>query len=518
MNPPTSATSRNVWQLLGTMLVMGLVAGPFAVADARREIPTYGAIPGGPSVLLSNADGRNPYTGVVRYEGRARCTGVFLATVPDEDAPADAPAYVLTNGHCPDFPGSNDVLVDQPSPPGRRVVFNYFADTPSSHVVVPVNRVAYATMKGQDIAVLELAARHDDIVRSGFKPWRVTLTVPARDEPVVVVGAPLSSGVGESYLRLAACRLEARAPVVLEYIWHWFDYDRNQCADIRPGSSGSPVISRATGRLLGLVSTTTIGAVRYTECFLDHPCEPTPGDIVGQANTSYMTPLVRMDRCFGEDGQFDVRRQDCPLDPGLQVRLTPSFLGAENPRLTTTPFGPPPRQRWDVTVSGAFDHYRYKVVAAASGDCRDLRGYGIARRVTEYPMIADSLPQTEGYRFLCVIGGMGTRWGTAWQSVDHPTVVVVRIDTTPPQIPARISIEESPLGWQVTFGTLNPEISLYSFKFGRPAETRCDDAVGYRPALVPFLFLSKANRPYVFCAIPHDSASNPGPAFEAILP
>jgi Trypsin-like peptidase domain len=486
-------------------------------SDAARGVPTYGTTEGGPSVLLSNADGRNPYSSIVRYLGRAQCTGVFVATIPEDEDSGAAPAYVLTNGHCPAFPGANEVLVNQSAASNHRVIFNYFADGQTPQVSVAVTRIAYATMKGRDIAVLELAARYDDIVRSGFEPWPITLAVPARHEPVVVVGAPLTGSSATSFLRLAQCRLESRADVVLEFVWHWFDFDRNRCSDIREGSSGSPVISRQTGRLLGLLNTTTIGAVPFTDCFLNHPCEPVPGDVASQANTSYMTPLVRMDSCFDEGGQFDLRGQGCPLDADHQVRLTPAFLGAVNPRLTGTPLGSP-RRRWGVTVSGMFDQYRDKVVAAASGDCRDLRGYGMSRRVTDHPVTADPLPQTEGYHFLCVLGGTGTRGGAAWQRIEHPTIVAIRIDMTPPRIPARISIREGDQSWTITFGALDPEISAYTFKFGRPSETRCEDPAHYRAALIPFITLSKVNRPYVFCAIPYDSAFNPGQTFEAILP
>jgi len=518
MNPRRSGQpSCNGLPGLRTCLLLVFVASGAIVTEAARSVPTYGATDGGPSVLLSNADGRNPYSGIVRYIGRAQCTGVFVATIHDGEDPRDAPAYVLTNGHCPEFPGANDVFVDRPAPSNHRVLFNYFADTATRQFSVPVSRIAYATMKGQDVAVLELAARYNDIVRSGFEPWPVTLALPAPDEPVVVVGAPLTGTAATSFLRLAACQLESRAKAVLEFIWHWFDYARNRCSDISAGSSGSPVISRLTGRLLGLVSTTTIGAVRYTECFLNHPCEAISRDVASQANTSYMTPLVRVDRCFDQSGQFDVAREGCPLDSGLQVGVTPPFLGAENPRRDSGLLGPS-RRSWNVTVSGQFDHYRYKVVAAASGDCRDLRGYGMSRRVSDARVIDDPLPQAESYHFLCVIGGRGTRWGDRWQSLDHPTIVAVRIDTIPPRIPARITVREGDLSWFVAFGTIDPEISGYVYKVGRPSETRCDDPADYRGAMIPFIALPKANRPYVFCAIPHDSALNPGMTFEALLP
>jgi hypothetical protein len=58
----------------------------------------------------------------------------------------------VTNGHCADFPGSNQVIVDR-AVVNHRVIFNYFADTVTAQRPVTVRRMAYATMKGLDIAI-----------------------------------------------------------------------------------------------------------------------------------------------------------------------------------------------------------------------------------------------------------------------------------------------------------------------------------------------------------------------------
>jgi hypothetical protein len=411
----------------------------------------------------------------------------------------------------------NEVNLGQPTKSADYVIFNYFADVPSQQVKMPLSRIAYATMKGQDLAVLELQARYDEVVRRGFKPWRVTSGVPAVNEPVVIVGAPLSGAPSAPFVHLCACDLESRAKILLEDVWHWFDFDRNRCSDLGPGSSGSPVISRQTGRLVGLLNTSTIGAPRFTDCALNHPCEPVHGDVTSYTDTSYMTPLVSVDRCFNEKGRFDVMRRGCPLDTNEQVQMTPGALGAVNPR-QTKPIVGLPRHRWNVTVSGKFDQYRYKVIAALSGDCRDIRGYGALRGVREHPVIDDPLPVTEGFHFLCVLGATAKRSSARKQSVYHPTVVTVRIDTVSPKIPASIAIEEFDPAWVVSFKTLDPEISTYQYKVGRPGETRCDDLDGYDPVGDPVLALLKTNRPYKLCAIPYDSALNPGPIFEKLLP
>jgi hypothetical protein len=269
---------------------------------------------------------------------------------------------------------------------------------------------------------------------------------------------------------------------------------------------------------VGLINTTTVGAAAYTDCYLDHPCEPVAGGGAGRDDTSYLTPVIRIDRCFDETGRFALGREDCSLDPGQQVRVIPTRLGAVNPLLATTPLGPV-RTRWDVTVSGPFAFYRYKVVAVVgSSACRDLRGYGAPRRASDRPLIDDLLPQQEGFYDLCVLGGSDSRWGATWQPIDFPTVVGVLIDRTPPRIEAGVRIVEEDLSWRVFFETVPPEIASHTFKYGRPSEVRCEDPSGYRLALIPFFPLPKGERPYVFCAIPYDSASNPGKVFEMFLP
>jgi hypothetical protein len=484
----------------------------FGAALAAQDAPSYGARDGDAPVLLSNADGQSPYTGIGRYLGRASCTAVFVTTFEDGADPGRAPAYALTNAHCPGFPGSNDVLLDQP--PGRgQVTFNYFADTVRSQLVVPVARTSYATMKGQDIAVLELVLRHDQLRARGIEPRPIVTGRVDAAEPIVIVGAP-----GSSFLQLASCRLDGGAGLVLEYIWHWYGFLRNTCLGIAPGSSGSPAISRRTGRVIGLANTTTNGGrAPFTACVLDHPCEPQVGGETSRAETTYITPLLGIDACF-PGGQFDAAAPHCPLDPGRQVRLTPAFLGRVNPRLDTVPLGRPARN-WNVTVSGSFDWYRFKIVqVGGADDCRDGRGYSLPRSVAQRPLIDNPLPQPEGWWFLCVVGGRDGRQGDAWQSVAFPTIATVRVDSVRPRVDPPLTIMEGPLAWSVAFVPYDPEVSLYQFKFGRPADTRCEDGSSYRLALVPFIALPKSGRPYLFCAIPYDAAMNPGRIIEQVLP
>ena len=500
----------------GVLITLALLSWAAAISAQVPRVPTYGATDNGPSVLLSNADGSNAYTSVVRVQARATCTGVFIATTdPADPSGDDASAWVATNGHCVAFPATNVVVREQPGQ--GFVVFNFFIDTTSSHVQVPIRRMAYATMKGQDIALVELSARVGELRRAGFEPWRPVLTLPGPDEPVVVVGAPLQRNPQLAYLRLAACPLEGRAAFVYEFTWHWYGFARTRCTDLLPGSSGSPVISRRTGRVVALINTTNAFAQPYSACQPDSPCEPAGKDAVQPPATSYATPVIRIDRCFDARGEFNLNGAGCPLDPGMNTEHAPATLGSINPFLTDVPIGPA-RSTWSVRVAGPHPYYRYKVVKVPDGDCRDLRGYGDVMNLTTAPVIADLLPTVEGHHMLCSIGGPTRRWGGDWQSVDFPTVTRVRIDTTSSTLAAPIAITETPTGYLVEFITLGIEVSNYRFKFGPAGETNCVDERDYRLALLEFINVPKSGRPQVFCAVPYDAAGNRGVLFEQPLP
>ena len=229
----------------GRAAFVAVVAASLAGCGGRdAPVPTFGAAEGGPSVLLSGSvPEAGSYSGVGRFRGGATCTAVFIRPSGD-DPPGDAPAYVLTNGHCVGFLAANEVILGGET--GATVTFAFFHDATDRQVRVAARRVAHATMKGQDLAVVELGVGYRELVDQGIRPWGLAGYVPAPglNEPVVVVGAPLQSDPSLSFLRLAACRAGGRAPVVLERQWHWFDLDRNGCADIAGGSSGSPVLSR----------------------------------------------------------------------------------------------------------------------------------------------------------------------------------------------------------------------------------------------------------------------------------
>jgi hypothetical protein len=295
-----------------------VLAGALIPGAAAEDImPVYGAVVRGPSVVLSYANGASPYSGIGRYEGLERCTAFFVDTAASflsasAPEPVDAPAYALTEGRCASRLDADDVLIDRQG--HGRVVFNYFADAEHRQVAVPVVRIAYATVKGRNLALLELSVSYQALIKQVIRPWSVAWSPRTIvGDPIAVVGAPLTVDGKEDFLRLAFCRIDGVAPVVIEHGWQWFDAPFNQCRDVRTGTSGSPVLSVLARTVVGLISTTTAGAERSTACALGHPCERTDAGTRSRKNTNYISPVAGIVSCFDRGGRFRIDEPGCPL-------------------------------------------------------------------------------------------------------------------------------------------------------------------------------------------------------------
>lgn len=498
---------------MGRRLVLAFALAAGLAGCAEAPLPTGDAVEGGASVALLNAGGQSEaYTGVGRFRASSNCTAVLVRA---PGVPRTAPAHVLTNGHCVGSLGSQEVVIGEPS--SATVTFHWFADTPAAWLEVKVTRVAHATMKGADLAVLELDATVAELEARGVRAWTLTGAPPEPGAAVVVVGAPLGFPEGP-YLRLAACRLGARAPLVVERQWHWFDLSRADCADIRGGSSGSPVLQRDGARLVGLVNTTTLGSEGLADCWLNRPCEVGPDGARSLPGTSYVVPLGDLWRCFDEAGELEPTLAGCPLDAGRGLAVDPGWLGARHPGQPDV-LGRPAAREWNVAVASPdWAWYRYKIGPLGRVDCRSDAGYGPALPLVPGATIADPLPEAEGRHALCAVGGLDRDPAGRRQDPRTAALVAVDIDRTPPTLAPRLAVADFGDAWRVSWEYAPPELSGYLVKTGPQAATDCADAAGYAPPRLGFTTLAKAEAPWRVCAIGLDDADNRTPPRVLDLP
>jgi hypothetical protein len=454
-------------------------------------------------VLLRSADGRfDRYGSIGQLQGAAStCTAVLL----DTDAPDRASAYALTSGHCVGINGANEVLLDQDG--GElQVAFDWFVDV-EEHPVVPVARIAWATMKGTDLAVLELEASVGELQDLGLRGWRpVEAADTTGTQDVLMLGIPVGTPLAdipedERFLRLGTCTQDDEPVRVNERHWLWTAARRNDCPQVLPGNSGSAVLDPSTGRLLSLISTTTFKGEQGAECWLGRPCESYEDGEVVVPDTSYAQPVAGLTTCFAADGTFSAGLDGCPLTTGPGPTLEGAPL-AVNPSAPAPVDGMPAGQTtWDTTVSGAgFTAYRWKVGPLGAVDCAVEDGYSEPTPVAR--KISAPLPPTEQRLLLCVAADVPG-------GLEQASIAVAYVDTTPPGAPIRFNTTgDATDGWRIEPAFQPPELSFFLVKGGPAGTTDCADAGDYAPYRRIALDVPPEEAPFRYCAIGYDDANN----------
>lgn len=509
----------------GTLLAGVLLGGLLAACGSTGPTPSSGPagdavpVPDGAdahSVVLTNADGKwNRYRSIGRLSGASDCT----VTVVDGGVAtpgADQPAYAVTNGHCIDLLQPNQVDVDAKPPWPVQVTLDWFADTAaSSRHPISVPSIAWGTMKGTDLAVIRLDTTLGALASAGYQPFRLASALPASPTRVVNVGAP-SMGVGSDtpYLRAGACTVDSTPRLIREHEWTWTGALRADCPDIYGGSSGSPVIDRATGQILALVNTTTAGSTPGGDCLIHRPCEVAGGTWSVQEKTAYVMPVAGLAACFDGSGTFALGGA-CGLDAGTGPELsgTPMMANPAAPAFA----GRAAVTTWQTKVSGdGVASYRTLTGRMGAVDCADETKYGPSVALAASPVISTPLPAEPGLHELCVLGyaSDGTRLGNP----AHASLAAVIIDTTPPPQAQVDFIPDETGGWVVQphFGA--PDWAEVWFAAGKPAAVDCSDQSSYRILFTVAPRFEPADLPARMCVQALDMAGNKAPLLVVDVP
>jgi V8-like Glu-specific endopeptidase len=263
--------------------------------------------------MLSTTAGRK-YNGIgVIDVDYGVCTGFLISTGTNPNAPA----YVLTNGHCQGtankLPGEREIIVNRSSK--TNFIINYFHDFKPDRLTIPVKRMVYGTMKNNDIAILELTKTQQELVKAGINPLQIAIKPPVLGEPLLVVGVP-SEGLKEelNFLHATTC-LTGELANVKEDIYHWKSSIRHHCS-IVGGMSGSPMISLKTHRVVGIINTgVNDNASKQRQCSLNRPCEVVKNGFVQTFPQENYGQLVdRIPTCFDRQGIFNLYQSTCQLE------------------------------------------------------------------------------------------------------------------------------------------------------------------------------------------------------------
>lgn len=147
-----------------------LLSGVSSIAySSDRQFPAR-------STLLSNQMGESTQwsgVGKIVIDGKPQCTASLIVTRSTDDE-GSGPAYILTAGHCA-LHRADNTFADVPFKGDKgKIVFNYFSDTPSQFKTYKIKRVRWSTMRGSDLAILELDASLADLIKEGIEPFRIS--------------------------------------------------------------------------------------------------------------------------------------------------------------------------------------------------------------------------------------------------------------------------------------------------------------------------------------------------------
>ncbi|WP_330294514.1 S1 family peptidase [Streptomyces sp. NBC_00503] len=265
------------------LLLTGAAAAP-AVAQAPRDTTVAQAV-------------------TVNYAGTvalSNCSG-SVVRVPNS-LPTD-PALVLSNGHCLEsgMPAAGEVVKDKASSRS----FSLLNASGTKVATLRASKIAYATMTDTDISIYQLTKTYAQISSQyGINALTLNDAHPVQGAAIKVV-----SGY---WKRTYSCNVDGFSYRLKEGEWTWKDSLRytSACNTIG-GTSGSPVIDTATGKVVAVNNT---GNEDGERCTVNNPCEVDQNGVVTvRQGINYAEQTYIIVPCVGPGNKIDLALAGCTL-------------------------------------------------------------------------------------------------------------------------------------------------------------------------------------------------------------
>ncbi|MDL2077172.1 serine protease [Streptomyces sp. GXMU-J15] len=269
--------------VLGALAIAGAGAAPAVAAPERSEAP--------PAVRAVN------FAGTVAL---SNCSGSVVRMPDSED---NDPALVLTNGHCLEsgMPAPGAVVVDRASSRS----FGLLNSSGTRVATLRASKIVYGTMTDTDAAIYQLTRTYAQI-RSSYGINALTLN---DTRPVAGTAISVVSGY---WKRIYNCSIDGFAYRLKEGDWTFKDSVRytSACNTIG-GTSGSPVLDQATGKVVAVNNT---GNEDGQRCTVNNPCEvDANGNVTVRQGINYAQQTYGIPACFGIDNKLDLSAPGCAL-------------------------------------------------------------------------------------------------------------------------------------------------------------------------------------------------------------
>jgi hypothetical protein len=423
-----------------------------------------------------------------QFLGPMNCTATYIE-VPNQTL--DSPAYVITNGHCTNFTyEDNPIYVDTPL--SAKVTFKRIAGIPEGQQVsFATNKIAYGTMKGTDLAIVELKHSNKELQNAGIFPLKIASSIPSSGSKIQTYGYPLS--LQPVQLRLSN-GIQGNSSSIAEFIWLWHDFYSNNFKNIAGGSSGSPVFEDLSKGIWGIINTTTIGGIG--NCELGAPCE-FYSNVVPQTKkeTSYVLDIRKISGSFNSKGVFDItlakNELEKPLDFSVSLDRAVRNFGKEQLLYEKLVF-----------QTSNFAQLSYRIDPFESFDRKNNTGFS--------PVTADTMqlpyPQKEGFYVLSFLKN------------NQKSYLTFKMDFTAPSADLiQLTQNKGSDGYSIEPIFKYPEIVNYSWKVGPVAKCNCADKSDLEFYSRFAKFVPITDLPAKVCLYGYDLAGNESNLKEFVL-
>ncbi len=291
---PALVRENGVWALAGVVSGPSGDGAPTLFTDATRHTGWIDGVVSGTDVPPD--DEIPDVGGMVGLQG---CVGSVVRTPTSEP---DAPALMLTNGHCvqEDRPAPGEALVDRPADLEVPV-----ADSRGYPLVTArAERLVYATMTGTDVALYRLDRTYEQLDSRGAKVFELGTTPVRPGDEVAMVSTSTRSD----------CSVEAVPAHLREGGYQQDDpirYASGEGCLPYPGMSGSVLLAADGSTVVGVHNTHNRDG---GECTDDNPCEvDADGNVTFEQGRGYGQQVHTVPACLTDRSELDLSRRDCSL-------------------------------------------------------------------------------------------------------------------------------------------------------------------------------------------------------------
>jgi V8-like Glu-specific endopeptidase len=255
------------------------------------------------TAALSQVTSPSPRVQAVTLAGTVSLSNCSGSVIRFPNSVDTDPALVLSNGHCltTGFPEPGEVLTNQAS----SRTFGLLNSSGTKVATLRASKLAYGTMTDTDVSIYQLTSTYASIKSSyGISALTVQDTHPTAGTAITV-----ASGY---WKRLYSCNIDGFVYRLKEGDWTWKDSVRytSACQTIG-GTSGSPVIDQATGKVVAVNNTGNEDGQRCTE---NNPCEvDANGNVTVREGINYAQEIYNIPACFTTRNQLNLSASGCTL-------------------------------------------------------------------------------------------------------------------------------------------------------------------------------------------------------------